>query len=1852
MYVKAAVLARVGVFEEEAFGRGFGEENDLCERAKRAGFKVRLCDDVFVWHRGKASFGAEGHGLESKNAQVLEKRQPGYHAQVRRFFEQNPLAPLHDELRFHLERSRKGAERALLFLAHASPFASSPGGTEHLVRDLVQALRLPRAVVAFPEGGALVVAEVLEGEVASPTFFRFPLEAPAPAFCFEHAEIEGHLRRIVDLFAISAVHVHHLLFWPLSLGRVLKLAGIPMCFTSHDYYAVCPNWNLLDLGTGKGCACEAPSSACLVAWLSSLAVEVPEDLGAFRRRHRAAFRELLGSARAVIFPSAAARDQVCRHVNLDASRVAVVEHGRDLPVTAARRAPGQRLRLGVVGEVAFPTKGAANYLELVRQCRDLPVEWHFFGATEKFDFEQRLRAVAGASVQCHGRFARDELGNLLAGQGVDLCVLLPSAEETFSFVLSEVLAAGVPALALRRGALPERIDRSGAGVVVDDLAEALAVLGGFCRDRAALDRLALRAKAFRPVSMADCARAHRELYERVGVLPGRGSVAASPGQLTELADLKANRAPRAPELLPRYQSSPWYPLLRRAKALVPAPARKAVRGALIRAEKSLTQPVAAPPVPGPPREAARAARLIEQIADLLGGEPVEAKVRPAELRPASAVDVAQFRRAEPWAADPLALARLRDRLREAVGPDVQPGRAVTLRKLAEVFEFEVPVSPRARVGRAVTSTKRALMKGLKPFHVELLRRQRDFNLALAEAIEDAASRVGGPLWLDLSESVARSLRPLADPEETSVLSHRGSLLGGASVLAKRSYLSALRPVLREPLAAQRRWNLEAVESLAALVRGPEAAVVARAGVNRLAAQCDPLDGRQLPAALRASLALWREVFRRQTAFNHAVVDRLSALAGAPRSRPLDYGAWVAALERGQAEAAAAEARRLAKRPVVSIVTPVFDTPEVLLRECIESVLAQSYGEWQLLLIDDGSAAPHVARVLREYAKRDRRIEALRLDTNGGISRAANAGLARATGEFVAFLDHDDRLAAHALAEVALHLARAPSTDVLYTDEDKLDEAGNRIAPFFKPGWSPDLLRSCNYVCHFLVARRDLVDAVGGLRPAFDGAQDFDLVLRLSERTRHIAHLPKVLYHWRVNPGSTAGDVAQKPAASDAGRRALAEHLARLGETAVVEVTRPTNYRVRYPVRGRPLVSIIVPYRDHPELLETLVSSLLEKTGYPNFELLLISNRSVRSETAALLARLGDARVRKLSWDHPFNFSAICNFGAGQARGELLLFLNNDVEVLEPGWLEELVGHAQRPEVGAVGPMLVYPDGRVQHAGVVVGLEGFAGHPFRGCPDDGSWTAFGSTGWTRNYLAVTSACVLIRRELFDELGGYDERFAVGGGDVDLCLRLGRRGMRVVFTPHAKLVHHESATRDPARVPEADFFRSFVSYRPWLERGDPFYNPNLTLLADDCSLRRAGEDGLETAERFLARGVAAPEPRLAPSPPDDGADDVELLDHSSARVAEVRAQAAGQLSALRAKGEVRRITWFLPVFHHAFGGVHTVLRFADLLRQRHGVTNDFVVRGPQALAARSFDDRVAASFPALAGSLKVIEGPEALAQLEPCDLAVATYWKTAYLVLEHPRAAARAYFVQDFEPLFFPAGTRYGLAEQTYRFGFYGIFNSPGLHQFVTGSYPMQGCWFEPTVEPSVFHAGRPPRQGPVRVFFYGRPSTDRNGFELGLAALKRLKDEFGAKVEIISAGERWQPRQHGAEGVVSNLGVLPYEKTAELYRRCDVGLCFMFTKHPSYLPLEWMASGMLVVTNDNPSNHWLLEHEKNCLLAQPTRSCVVEQLRRAVSDAPLRARLGAAAVERLKRTTWEEQVDSVYAQLTGRAPAGS
>lgn len=558
----------------------------------------------------------------------------------------------------------------------------------------------------------------------------------------------------------------------------------------------------------------------------------------------------------------------------------------------------------------------------------------------------------------------------------------------------------------------------------------------------------------------------------------------------------------------------------------------------------------------------------------------------------------------------------------------------------------------------------------------------------------------------------------------------------------------------------------------------------------------------------------------------------------------DYPNWVLrfdTLGAAQMEGLRVRVDRLGPdAPLISVLVPTYQTPERWLRRCIESVIDQIYPHWQLCVADDASPDARVMEVLREYAATDRRIEVTRRDTNGHIAEASNTALSMARGSYTGLLDHDDELRPHALLEMAEAIVSDPGLALLYSDEDKLDEDGRRFDPYFKPDWNPDLLLSQNYICHFTVIRTDLVREVGGFRKSFEGSQDHDLFLRCIEQlpATRIRHIPRVLYHWRAIEGSTALARDAKDYAADAGARAVAGHLERCHPEARVEALSHGHYRVRWPLpEPPPRVSLIVPTRDKADLLRTCVDSILARTGYPAYEVIVVDNQS--SDPAALeyLARIDrDPRVRVLRYDAPFNYSTINNWAVAHCDGAVIGLLNNDIEVISPDWLEEMVSQALRPGIGAVGAMLYYPNDTIQHAGVILGVHGVAAHRYVGMPK--GYPGHGGRARVAQQLsAVTGACLMVGRKVYEEMGGLDEALQVAFNDIDFCLRLGQAGYRNIWTPFAELYHHESASRGTEDTEEKKqrFAREVALMQErWGGQllADPAYNPNLSL-ASTCS-----------------------------------------------------------------------------------------------------------------------------------------------------------------------------------------------------------------------------------------------------------------------------------------------------------------------------------------------------------------------------------------------------------------------------------
>lgn len=583
--------------------------------------------------------------------------------------------------------------------------------------------------------------------------------------------------------------------------------------------------------------------------------------------------------------------------------------------------------------------------------------------------------------------------------------------------------------------------------------------------------------------------------------------------------------------------------------------------------------------------------------------------------------------------------------------------------------------------------------------------------------------------------------------------------------------------------------------------------------------------------------------------------RLSATqAGAPVLTPdgqsvdrNDYQTWIKlydTLDAQAIEGIQAEIATFKKYPKISVIMPVYNAPNDFLKQAIESVQAQLYPHWELCIADDASTDAGIRPMLESFAKADPRIKVVFRPQNGHISAASNSALELASGDFVALLDNDDLLPSHALYHVAKAILATPDAALIYSDEDKINSAGHRYDPYFKCELNYELLLAQNMICHLGVYRRALLEKIGGFREGFEGAQDYDLTLRVLEKVQpgQVVHIPKVLYHWRAIPGSTALAADEKNYAAIAARKAITEHLQRTGRGGIVTAApeAPSMNRVRYALPAHlPLVSIIIPTRDHADILGVCLESVLKKTSYPHFEIIVVDNGSVEQETQQLLDRQPQDKVRVVRDDAPFNYSRLNNLAVKAAKGDVLCLMNNDIEVLTPDWLEEMLSFALQADIGCVGARLWYPgEGGLQHGGVVLGLGGVAGHSHKYLSKNNPGY-FSRAVLHQSFSAVTAACLVIRREIWEQVEGLDESFAVAFNDVDFCLRVRDAGYRNVWTPYAEMIHHESLSRGQEDNPEkiarfqSEIQRMEQRWGAVLHK-DPAYSPNLTNGHEDFSI----------------------------------------------------------------------------------------------------------------------------------------------------------------------------------------------------------------------------------------------------------------------------------------------------------------------------------------------------------------------------------------------------------------------------------
>jgi O-antigen biosynthesis protein len=892
---------------------------------------------------------------------------------------------------------------------------------------------------------------------------------------------------------------------------------------------------------------------------------------------------------------------------------------------------------------------------------------------------------------------------------------------------------------------------------------------------------------------------------------------------------------------------------------------------------------------------------------------------------------------------------------------------------------------------------------------------------------------------------------------------------------------------------------------------------------------------------------------------------------------------------------------------------------------LESILAQSWPHWKTTVLGDSQGGRSPGHRV------DPRIDFVQ--TNGAevVSVANDLLGVEPRRDFVLYLEAGDRIAPDCFFQIGAVAHEDPVVDLVYWDDDLLGGRLGRSDVQFRPTWSPEMLLSGNYIGRSFAVRHRRLLATNGLEDSLrDGSplgagRWWHLLLRLGVDGEHVVRVPRVLTHLISRPEPSPRE----------GQKVVSAHLESEGlpATAVLD---GDSVKVVWDDADPPHVTVIIPTQHNRPLLTGCLRSLA-RTEYPTFDVIVVDNgaRTLENEQWYRLT-FGGVDLHVEWWDGAFNYSAVNNAAARKARGDILIFLNDDTDLVDPNWMREIVNWARRPEIGAVGLQLVGPDGSLQHGGVILGLNGFADHLFQGMAP-GSPSLLGSTSWYRNTLAITGACLGLRRNLFEEIGGFDERLRLCGSDVVLGLDAVLAGKRNLCSPFSRVLHLESVTRGP-NIPAEDFYVSYWRYQRWIHAGDPYFSPNLSLESRVPQLRRSAEPKPEERlSRLLDYKVEAFRQRS------DSDETTALAEVCRATDMDVRSiQALHEEN--RAPFDPQTINWFVPALESPFyGGINTALRLADYLARTYGVRNQFVVCGTG--NELFFRSGFSAAFPTLADAPIAFHDltSRSVEHLPPADVSIATLWETAYTVARFPHTRRKFYLIQDFEPMFNPAGTIYALTEESYRLGLYGLCNTQRLLDIYEENYGGRGIAFTPAVDRSLFHPrGREwSTDSPTTIFVYARPGHWRNCWELASVALKELKRRLGDRVRIVTAGSWARPADLGSG--IKHLGLLDYRETANLYRHCDIGIALTVSEHPSYLPLELMACGVAVVAFDNPAGSWLLHDQKNCLLARRTADGLSSVVERLVRDVGLRRELTQQGLHDIDErfSSWDKTFSGIY-----------
>lgn len=1305
MYVRRDCLNAVGPFDEERFGRGYGEENDFCRRALKAGWRHRLCADTFVYHAGSISFKAERATLAQRAQLVLDSLHPDYAEDVRVFVRHDPAAALRRAVEIELARRRRSESVSVDTPAPKAPVEGVPSARLcpraadwlakaagrpvqlHIVHDLgggierwchdfckADAMRANLVLKPYGRGGAVAEGLMLFGDIDDEkplALWQFGDRLDVTAAT--HSEYAAVVDEIVTTYGVAAILVSSL------IGHALDVldTGLPTVFVVHDYFPACPAINLYYAGVCQRCD-DARLADCMGhnPDFNSFPSFSGDDRVAVRKR----WLEILEFRRATaVVPSRVVWDHLVRILpGLGGASWVQIPHGMSdalAPLQMDEAVQGERLRIVVLGMLSV-SKG----LHLLTSALDELAEFadiHLVGAQEVGEM-----FLDRPGIHVIERYALGELRDIMQRIRPHVGMLLSIWPETYSYTLTELMHMAIPPVVTRVGAFAERVIDGETGYLVEPSADAIvALLKRLDEDKASLVRV----------------RAN------LAVLPRRS----------------------AEEMVADYH--------RLMTLAAPSPRRSGAASFVEASTDALSI-----------RQALALSKMGKQLRSLELQLAVVKEARPRPLGPIQTAEV-QRRAAEHGRA----IAEHQRTIAESQRAIAEQQRAISEQQRAAA---EARLDEELRRHQAqVAVTKRAL--------AEKESRLRDLAGEVQVQAEQLAAVYASTSW-----RVSAPIRVLG------TFARRARFLAG--------YAGTL---LKEPRELPRR--------LAALVRAWRTG-----GRSNLLRALVPM---RAHADYQEAWKIWRQTFARDV-------------------RPL-VPAAIAAMPR---------------RPLISVLVPTYNTPEPMLRQMLDSVCGQLYESWELCIADDSSSDPRVRQVLGEYAARDERIKLHLASENRGVAHASNRALEMATGQFTVLLDHDDLLQEQALFRVAQSVV-GEDPDLLYSDEILVSADLKRVLHYtLRPAFSPEFLRCHPYIVHLVGFRTELLRAVGGFDESLKISQDYDLILRVAERACTVVHVPEILYQWRIHGGSSGK--RQKGDVMATSRAILEHHLRRSGEDGHVENGPAFNlFDARYSLAAGPRVAIVIPTKNHGDLVRQCVESIRATVCEIEYDIVVIDHESDDPATIDYLSSIaGEATV--LHYRGPFNFSAINNWAVARLGGRHThyLFCNNDIEAIESGWLERMMELGQHPDVGIVGAQLLYPDRvTIQHAGVCVGAFGAAEHyaKFIRVPDIPRYPGYSELlRSNREVSAVTAACLLIRREAFESVGGFDEALAVGFGDVDLCLRVGQLGYRIIQCPRAELLHHESFTRgksigmDPHPEDSALFQSRWAGF---LHAGDPYFHPGL-------------------------------------------------------------------------------------------------------------------------------------------------------------------------------------------------------------------------------------------------------------------------------------------------------------------------------------------------------------------------------------------------------------------------------------------